>query len=115
VNGDSGDDFLVGNTGNDMIYGGSGNDFIRGDAGNDTLCGGCGDDTFFFGATTGNDTVLDFGGDDVIDARGMGLTNWAAVEASLTFAADGATLSKGGNTVFLSGITSLSAGDFVFT
>jgi Ca2+-binding RTX toxin-like protein len=115
VNGDSGDDFLVGNTGNDMIYGGSGNDFIRGDAGNDTLYGGAGADTFFFGATTDHDVVMDFGKHGVIDARGMGLSNWAQVESHLTYTAEGAVLAVGSNSVLLAHVTTLTASDFLFT
>ena len=112
--GGSGNDFLTGNAGNDSLYGGAGNDTLRGDAGNDTLYGGAGADTFFFGAVTGDDMVADFGVHDVIDARGMGLSTWAAVEAHLAYTDEGAVLSVGANTVLLEGVTSLSANDFVF-
>lgn len=65
LNGDSGDDRLVGSLGNDTLNGGLGNDslsgsaaddFVFGDAGNDTLDGGQGSDVIFGG--DGNDSLI---------------------------------------------------------
>lgn len=45
LNGNGGDDILVGGVGNDVLNGGEGNDILHGGAGNDTLAGGNGNDT----------------------------------------------------------------------
>ena len=55
---------LQGNQGNDTLIGGSGNDFIKGLAGNDSIVGGDGKDTLYGGV--GNDTILGGLGDDKI-------------------------------------------------
>ena len=57
---------------------------------------------------------MDFGVHDVIDAVGMGLTSWAAVQSHLTYTSGGALLTVGSNSVLLSGVASLAATDFVF-
>lgn len=74
VNGDAGDNKLLGGSGNDTINGGSGDDLIKGQAGDDiiiggagadALTGGAGADIFRFLSTTdskvgANDRVADF-------------------------------------------------------
>lgn len=77
INGDGGDDLLQGGPGDDRLYGGAGNDTLQGGpgadwlwggSGNNALDGGEGDDAFVFGASGGDDAILDFGnGEDRID------------------------------------------------
>ena len=56
INGEGGNDVIVGGRGNDTLNGGDGNDVILGRAGNDTINGGA-----------GNDSLDGDGGDDTID------------------------------------------------
>ncbi len=58
INGNRGNDTLIGGPGDDIIHADSGNDFIDGGAGNDELYGGSGNTTIFGGP--GND--LEVGG-----------------------------------------------------
>jgi Ca2+-binding RTX toxin-like protein len=51
---------LNGDAGNDLVIGGAGKDYLSGDAGNDTLTGGGGADTFHFMIGAGVDRVTDF-------------------------------------------------------
>ncbi len=60
ADGGGGHDLLDGGRGNDMLFGGSGNDTLNGGRGDDRLFGGVGSDTFVFGASAGNDLILDF-------------------------------------------------------
>lgn len=46
LNGNGGDDTLIGGSGNDALDGGSGDDFLDGGVGADTLAGGTGNDTY---------------------------------------------------------------------
>ncbi|MEA5422555.1 calcium-binding protein [Synechococcus sp. CCY9202] len=73
VNGNLGNDFLVGGTGRDKYLGGNENDFLAGDAGadwlngnvgNDNVSGGAGNDIVRGGA--GNDFVFGEAGDDIV-------------------------------------------------
>ena len=65
VNGDAGDDFLIGGRGGDSLSGGTGNDTIDGGGGGDTLNGGDGDDKLHGG--DGNDILYGGLGDDILD------------------------------------------------
>jgi Ca2+-binding RTX toxin-like protein len=47
VNGDEGDDTILGGRGNDRIFGGQDDDLIKGGAGNDTMEGGDGEDKLY--------------------------------------------------------------------
>jgi len=60
VIGGGGDDTLRGGQGADALTGGAGNNHLFGDLGNDTLTGGGGADTFHFGSGGGQDRVTDF-------------------------------------------------------
>ena len=60
--GSAGNDMLIGGDGNDTLLGGSGNDVLLGQAGDDKLDGGAGNDTLLGGA--GNDSILGGAGDD---------------------------------------------------
>ena len=77
--GDWGADTIRGGGGNDDINGGAGDDWIAGGAGDDRLNGGAGADLFVFGESFGVDTIVGFdgdpfGGQDLIDLRGLGIT-----------------------------------------
>lgn len=65
INGDAGDDNLVGTPLDDQINGGDGNDTIQGRGGNDQLNGGMGNDLIV--GSDGNDEVFGGEGDDQID------------------------------------------------
>jgi Ca2+-binding RTX toxin-like protein len=63
---------MNGNGGNDTLIGGDGDDRLYGGLGNDTLTGGAGADTFVFStapnATSNLDTIADFAvGEDMIE------------------------------------------------
>jgi len=60
INAGSGDDYVEGGPGNDTIYGANGNDELRGETGNDYVYSGAGRDTLYGGS--GNDYL--FGDDD---------------------------------------------------
>jgi len=64
INGNSGDDYLVGTAGDDVINGLEGDDAVLGLAGSDDLNGGAGNDVLTGGA--GNDQIDGGDGDDVI-------------------------------------------------
>ena len=57
LNGDDGDDTILGSQGADTLIGGDGDDFIFGDNGNDVAFMGAGDDLFQWDPGDGNDTV----------------------------------------------------------
>ncbi len=65
--GGSGDDTLMGGEGNDTISGRAGNDMITGNAGDDRLLGQDGDDEIMGGA--GNDTLLGQDGADILNGN----------------------------------------------
>lgn len=78
LNGDEGDDLLIGSSSSDSLSGGDGNDTLRGNAGDDYLYGGTGTNRLYGG--DGNDSfqvmsknglwpgdIWNVGGDDVID------------------------------------------------
>ena len=65
--GGDGQDIMWGSDLSEVINGGAENDIINGGDGDDTLTGGAGRDRFEFTATTGTDTITDFGnGNDYI-------------------------------------------------
>ncbi|QHQ37240.1 calcium-binding protein [Algicella marina] len=64
VDGEFGDDLLVGGSGVDDFQGGGGNDTLRGGDGDDILRGGSGDDSLRGGG--GDDEVLGGGGNDIM-------------------------------------------------
>ncbi len=74
INGNEGNDVLIGGNGNDKLNGGTGNDVLMGGGGADQLAGGAGNDTFLFKAISdstpgaSHDTITDFThGSDHID------------------------------------------------
>jgi Ca2+-binding RTX toxin-like protein len=62
LDGGAGNDVLHGMGGNDYLFGGTGNDILRGGSGEDTLDGYVGDDTLY--GDDGNDTLLGSHGND---------------------------------------------------
>ncbi len=77
LNGDGGDDLLVGGAADDQLLGGNGNDRLLGRGGNDYLNAGNGDWSYVVGDTgndrlyggEGQDTLLGGDGDDVLDGQ----------------------------------------------
>ncbi len=76
INGNDGDDVIIGSSiddtinggfGNDSIRGGAGNDVLNGDEGNDTLNGGSGDDVLTGGG--GADGLSGFSGNDLLNGN----------------------------------------------
>jgi Ca2+-binding RTX toxin-like protein len=114
VKGGTGDDLIFNGAGNDTgVDGGAGNDTLWGGAGNDTLTGGADDDTFGFIAGNGNDTITDFGwddldpnGNDVLDLTAFGFADTQDVIDSMSDVGGVATLALGpGQTVTFTGHT----------
>lgn len=66
LNGNAGNDLLIGGSANDSLYGGAGNDTLTGGAGNDILVGDDGDDLFQIADTDGNDIITGGTGIDTI-------------------------------------------------
>ena len=61
LRGGGGDDFLSGDSGDDQLFGGDGDDLLDGSIGADILTGGSGSDTFEYSAPTQDgDTITDF-------------------------------------------------------
>ncbi|MCP5097457.1 MAG: calcium-binding protein [Chloroflexi bacterium] len=69
MNGDSGDDVLLGSPEFDVLEGGSGNDRLDDNGGNDWLIGGLGDDVLN-GGPDDNDFVIGGYGNDIINGGG---------------------------------------------
>ncbi|NQV25154.1 MAG: hypothetical protein HQ518_12390, partial [Rhodopirellula sp.] len=70
INGEGGDDTLIGSNGDDFINGGAGNDTLSGNGGNDSMLGGAGSDSIDGGSA--NDTLAGNGGNDTLNG-GTGL------------------------------------------
>jgi len=66
ITGMAGKDLLFGGGGSDTLLGGDGDDTLVGGAGSDFLVGGAGDDVYTLDATSGEDTLLDSEGRNVI-------------------------------------------------
>lgn len=67
VNGGAGSDSIVGAAGNDILAGGTDNDTISGGDGSDSVTGQAGDDSLDGG--TGNDTLRGFEGNDTLQGQ----------------------------------------------
>jgi hypothetical protein len=89
LNGGAGHDLLVGGGGIDILVGGDGNDILIGGGGRDTLTGGAGDDVFVVDKSTLDgidlpDLITDFEagiGGDVIDLTGLFDTQGGGLDA----------------------------------
>jgi hypothetical protein len=104
-----------GGAGDDTITGGSGNDFITGGGGNDTLTAGTGSDIFALRVPTGSVTIFNFARalGDKIDLSALGY-NWSTVQSDMAVANGNTTITLGGLTITVEGVTNLQASDFVF-
>lgn len=69
IGGTSGADSLSGGDGRDLLIGDGGRDTLSGGAGDDQIIGGAGADTFHYGSGFGNDVIVDFRREDVLDLR----------------------------------------------
>lgn len=111
IDGGAGDDSLIGNDGDDSILGGDGsdtvdagdgNDTVNGGDNNDSLSGGAGDDSIFGGLD--NDTLMgDDGNDTLLGQFGDDLLVGGADADSLEGASGADTLHGGGGHDFLDG------------
>lgn len=142
IQGGDGTDNLKGGDGNDSLSGGGLADQLTGGAGDDTLTGGGGGDVFLFVALTdavpaGTETITDFNagqGDKIdlsqIDAlpydgdqafifrgtssfTGLGQVRYQAAEGGIELQINTDADLAAEMTIFLAGVTSLTAGDFV--
>lgn len=120
LTGGGGNDSLRGLAGNDRLGGGAGNDSLDGGDGADTVSGDAGMDVFTFSVPSGpsTTTVNDFTiGEDRLDMRALGLTDFASVLSHATSNASGnAVIAAAGETVTLQNVklASLGDGDFIF-
>lgn len=103
--------------GADTIMGGSGDDFILGGQGSDVLTGGAGSDTFAFSIWDGHDRITDFqSGVDRIMLRGVEAgTVWVNPSQDASGISGLEIDYAEGQSIFLPGLTSLAAGDIVFS
>lgn len=119
LNGDRGDDVVVGGAGNDTLTGGDGLDLISGDAGNDKinggndsdlLLGGIGADILF--GLSGNDVLIGGGGaDTVYGGNGVDLMYGSDINLNTFDAADLAALwMMWQNDDFVGGLDFLASG-----
>lgn len=108
---------LEGNANANTLVGTAGPDILDGKAGNDTLTGGAGADTFIFRPGDGQDRITDFTpGTDRLFFKGVDPASLKAAVATID-GVSGLKLGYGsaGDSIFLAGITSLKAGDLVFS
>lgn len=87
LQGDDGNDLLIGGSGNDTLIGGIGNDWLNGGEGSDRLVGGDGNDVYAFDNAITNqiDTVVELG------AEGTDLLNFATLTTAVTADLSGAS------------------------
>ena len=106
INGDDGDDVIVGSAngdtinggaGNDSIRSGAGNDLVNGDEGDDTLNGDAGDDTL--NGDEGADGLSGFSGDDLLNGNAEDDTLFGGDGNDTLLAASGNDTAVGGNGV----------------
>ena len=108
---------LVGDAATNTLVGTSGSDIIESKAGNDVLTGGAGADTFVFRVGDGADRITDFvSGTDRILVKGIDPASLKAVKAT-EGGVSGLKLAygTGSDGVFLAGVSTLKAGDLVFS
>ncbi len=125
-----GNDKLVGNDRTNEIAGGNGIDQLYGGHGDDNLEGGADSDTFFFSTGDGDDTIVDFSGQnnngdgDKISLGDYGFSGWWDLKyldngdkmRSVNDGRDTEIYNKNGDTILLQGvdIDDLSSNDFIF-
>ena len=125
-----GNDSFTGNDSANNFVGGNGFDFLIGGHGDDNLEGGADSDTFVFFTGDGNDTIVDFSGQnnngdgDKIDLSNYGFSGWWDLRYldngdkmhSVNDGRDTEIYNKNGDTILLQGvdIDDLSSNDFIF-
>lgn len=120
--GEAGNDRLFGNVGSDKLYGNAGSDVLKGGAdkdllvgggGNDRLAGGGAADVFVFNKFAGQDTIVDFSGNDIIRIQ-SGANRMADLDFTDTGA--GLRIEFGTVDIFLKGLdrTDVDASNFDF-
>jgi len=82
IDGENGDDTLLGGTGAEVFLGGRGDDVVDGNAGNDTAFLGSGEDTFVWDQGDGSDVVEGESGSDTLVFNGFGANEVMAVTPS---------------------------------
>lgn len=92
--GGQGNDHLYGDVGNDVLLGGDDDDVLDGGVGNDYFDSGSGHDTLNLGLSSGNDTVANATGVDVV--RLNGVENIGSIQLSLLDNGAGARISWAG-------------------
>jgi Ca2+-binding RTX toxin-like protein len=120
---------MQGNDASNTLTAGAGNDTLTGWGGNDTLVGGTGSDIFVFHTGCGADRVTDFdadplGGQDLIDANGLGIYYAGAYDAAIqngtlviTDLGADSLLTFGSDSIRLVGVgdpTTIDSSDFLF-
>ena len=109
--GGAGDDTLDGGEGNDSLTGGAGNDWLVGAEGSDTLTGGEGSDRFFLVAGFGPDLITDFedGVDFLVLDNGLVFSDLSITQTQ------NATLIEVGDEllVTINGIVEITASDVI--
>ncbi|MEM6609085.1 MAG: calcium-binding protein [Pseudomonadota bacterium] len=116
------DDILNGDAGNNWIIGSAGADVLNGRGGIDTLTGGTGADRFVFAHADATDRVADFEfGSDALDISAWGATNFSDLSVSETDVGNNydLTISYAGYGLMLDNVSAsdrmlLDADDFVF-
>ena len=118
VAGSNFNDALYGDGGTDLLSGFGGNDLIDGRGGNDVLTGGTGADRFVYADGYGADIITDFNRTegDVMDVTGVsGIFTFSDIQSRATVISGNTVIDfGGGNTLTLSGVTSVQQSDFVF-
>ncbi len=115
--GNAGVDYLDGGAGNDSLLGGDGEDKLIGRAGNDILDGGAGADTLLFSSGFGVDTVNNFrNGADKIDliSFNTGFSNLSISVGAGNSIVTSTAIFGAGNSITVTGVTNLTAADFLF-
>jgi Ca2+-binding RTX toxin-like protein len=82
IDGQNGDDTLIGGSGNEVLVGGRGDDFVDGNGGTDTAFLGRGDDTFVWDPGDGSDVIEGGTGFDDMVFNGAGGNEIMAATAS---------------------------------
>ncbi|WP_254508784.1 cadherin domain-containing protein [Anatilimnocola floriformis] len=107
INGDAGDDIIIGGAGNDLIRGGEGLDYIAGRGGNDFIFGDSGNDYLY--GDDGDDVILGGDNDDFIwGGFGNDVLNGGAGRDQL-YGFSGEDLLIGGNLAQANNLSGLQA------
>jgi Ca2+-binding RTX toxin-like protein len=111
-------DTIFGDGNANALEGRDGDDQLDGRGGADTLTGGNGADTFIYGDGSGADTIADFNRvqGDLIDVSAVSaVASFADIQSRTTVVGGNTVIDFGnGNTLTLTGVTSIQQSDFVF-